>query len=225
MPVTSRAYLGPEVGRGHIGRRADRLGDDGGHVPLVREHIFDVVGALEIATAARCALPQAAILARRGHVRSAGEQRAHASTKDLFAADRDGVERRAVKRIPHRDRLVSPGGDPRELERHADRRRAAGAEERLVEMARRELGQSSREIDRHAVRVAARAEGQLVELRLHGGDHRRIAVAHLVYVVAVKIHVAPTLQVLDVDPLGVLKRVEAGGREGLVQEPTRIVGQ
>jgi hypothetical protein len=48
------------------------------------------------------------------------------------------------KRIPHRDRLVAPGGDARELERHADRFRAAGREQHLVQVAGSERRQLSR---------------------------------------------------------------------------------
>src|SRR5262249_11668530 len=87
---------------------------------------------------------------------------------------------------------------------------------RLAEVAGGDPGQRSRELDGRQVRVAARAEAELVELRLHRGDHRGVAEAHLVGAVAVKVHVAAALEVLEGDPVRAPQHVEA--RRGLWAE-------
>jgi hypothetical protein len=52
-----------------------------------------------------------------------------------------------------------------------------------------------------------------------------MAIADVVHVVAVEIHIAAPGHVLDVDALGLGNGVEAGRRDRLAQEVARIGGQ
>jgi hypothetical protein len=83
------------------------------------QNVLDVVGAARVARAAAAEMAVARIAGL--HVLGAGQERPDAAAEQRLAADRDGVERGAVERVPHRDRLVPAGGEARELERHADR--------------------------------------------------------------------------------------------------------
>ena len=64
---------------------------------------------------------QAAFRTLKGNaVANANKKRADAAAKDRFAAQRDRVERGAVKRVPHRHGLVPPGGDAARTEKLID---------------------------------------------------------------------------------------------------------
>ena len=215
----------PILGRGDGGSAADRLGNHRGNVTLLLQDVLHVAGAGEVAAAAAGAAEDAAVLVRRWRMFRAGHERAHALAEDRLAADRDGVEGGAVEGIPHGNRLVPAGGDPRQLQRDADRLGAPGAEEGLLQGIGRDLGQLLRQVHGHAVGVAARAEGQLVELAFDRVNHRGIGKADLVHVVAVEVHVAPALQVLDGDTPAGAQGVEARGGKGLPQEIAGILRQ
>jgi len=58
----------------------------------------------------------------------------------------------------------------------------------------------------------------MIELFLDCGDDRRVGEADLMDVVSVEIHVAPSLEVFDPDPVAGAHGVQAGGGEGLVEE-------
>ena len=97
------------------------------------------------------------------------------------------------------------GGDACQLQRDADGLRTPGAEERFLQGIGRDLGQLLRQVDGYPVGVAAGAERQVVELALDGVNHRGVGKADLVHVVAVEVHVAPALHVLDEDaPAGAM---------------------
>ena len=129
---------------------------------------------------ARCTLPpqpkrHAARIAGR-HVLGARQQRADVAAEHRFAADRDRVERGAVEAVPHRDRLVPAGGDARELERHADRERAAGREQHLAERVGRERDELLARARRPRALVKRRGEnGSVSSCALDRGDHARMA--------------------------------------------------
>jgi hypothetical protein len=117
---------------------------------------------------------------------------------------------------------VPPGRDARELERHADRERAARGEQHLAERVGRERAQPFGELDGRGVGEAARRERQRVELALDRVDDARMAVADLVDVVAVEVHEPAAVDVGQPDALGLDQRVEAGRRERLVQVRPRV---
>ena len=66
--------------------------------------------------------------------------------------------------------------------------------------------------------VAPRTKRQRLQLLRDRGNHARVAEADLMHPVAVEIHDAPALVVLDVDAVTGAQHVEAGRRERLVQE-------
>jgi len=68
----------------------------------------------------------------------------------------------------------------------------------------------------------ARREGELVQLVFDCGDQPGMAIADVMHIVAVEIHVAPAGQILDPDALGLADRRQAGGRDRLVQEVARV---
>ena len=209
-----------------VGRRdldvgaADRLDDHRADILFLAEHVIEILGAAQVA---RSRAPEAAAagIARR-HVLGAGHQRPHVLAEHRFAADRDRVERRAVERVPHRQRLVPARGEPRELQRHPDRQRAAGREQHLAQRVGRERRELGGEVDGRLVREPARREGQGVERVPDRGHHVRMAVADLVHVVAVEIHDPPALDVLEPDPFARGERVEARRGQRLVQEMPRV---
>jgi hypothetical protein len=223
MPVARRADARPVLRMRDDRNAAHGLGDDGGHVPLALQHVLDVVGAAESAP------PGAAEHAMRGvrrrHVLGAGQQGPDVAAEHPLAADARRIERGAVEGVPHRDGFVSTGHDTGQPERHPDGGSAARAEQRLAEITGRDLREFSREVNSPCVRVAPRAERELVELRLDRGDHRGIAEADLMHAVAVEVHVAPALEILEVDAVGSDERVQARRGERLSQEVPRIVIQ
>jgi hypothetical protein len=99
---------------------------------------------------------------------------------------------------------------------------AARAEQHFAKIPRREVDELARQRDRGPVRVAARAERELLDLSRRGGDHRRVCEPHLMDEIAVEVHVPPALQVLEVDPLAAAQRVEARRRQGLAEEVAGI---
>src|SRR5262249_49402479 len=72
--------------------------------------------------------------------------------------------------------------------------------------------------DRRLAGIAPGREGEIVHLRLERRLEARMAIADVMDVVAVEIHVAAAREILDPDSLGLADRVEAGGRSPLVQE-------
>ncbi len=197
-------------------RAADGLDDHGADVFLLGQHVVEVFGAFRVAGAAAAEAARARIARRR--VLGAGQQRAHVLAEHGFAADRDGVERGAVEAVPQRQRLVAAGREARELQRHADRERAAGREEHLAERVGRQRGEPRREVDRGGIGEPPRRKGQGVQLRLDRRHDVRMAVAHLMHVVAVEIHHATAFDVGEPDALAGCHRVEARRRQRLVQE-------
>ena len=96
--------------------------------------------------------------------------------------------------------------------------RAARREQDLGEVAGRERGQLRGQRHRRLVGEPPRRERQLVELRLERGNQSRMAVAEVVDVVAVKIHVSAAGQILEPKPVRAAQRGEAGRRQGLMKE-------
>ena len=148
-------------------------------------------------------------IVRRRDVFAARQQWANVAAKNGLAAHRDGVKRRAVKRIPHRNEFEPPGGDARELERQTNSRGASGSEQDAIAVARRELTQFFRQRDGRFARVTPRAERKCVELIFDRGDDSRMAEADLMHVVAVKIEVATSFDVLNPRVPAGFERVQA----------------
>ena len=159
IAVTSLANPRPVIHGREIGRAAHRLGHHCGHVAFLLQHILNVVGTAQITAAATGTVPETAVLLGRRHVLCAAQQRAGLVTKVDGPADGDGVQRRAVKGLPHGDGLVASGGQPRQLERHAHGQRSTRRKERAAETARRQLGQLLCQFHRSPVGVASRREG------------------------------------------------------------------
>ena len=224
VAVAARPHLGPEAGRRRLDRGpAHGLGDHRSDVALHFEDVVDVVGQALVGAAVGA--EEAPRQPRRRDMLGAGEQRPDILAEQRLAADRDGVQVRAVEGIPHRDRLVPAGGVAGELERHADGGRAAGRKQHLAQIARRQLDQAARQIDSCTIGVAARAEGQGIELGLDRRHDLGVAVADLMDTVAVEIEDAAALLVGEPAAGGVLGDVQAGCGERLAQEPALVFGQ
>src|SRR5439155_16315006 len=163
-------------------------------VALPLEDMANEIGASEpagrqIGLAVDIAVAIGAAVAGIGRdVLGAGEKRPDpVRAEDVLAADAAGAEAGAMERVPERDRLESSGGEPGELQRDLDRIRAAGGEQHLAELARRDRGKLACQGDRRLVGEAARREREIVELRLDGSDEARMPIADMVHAVAVKI--------------------------------------
>src|SRR4030095_859683 len=132
VPVASIPHDVVVLGRGYLDvGRAHRLDDHRADVFLFCENIVDVFSASCIAC---CAAAEAARqrIARRRMLR-AGEEGADSLAEDGFTADRYRVERRAVERVPERERFVAPGREPGALQGHTDGERTARSEQDLAE--------------------------------------------------------------------------------------------
>ena len=128
-----------------------------------------------------------------------------------FAADGNGIQRSAVKRVPHRDGLVPACGCASQFHGHAHCGGAAGAEQHFLQIARGQLSELAGQLNRHAVGVAPGAKGQLVELLFYCGNHERIGKSDLMHVVAVKVHVAAALQIFDINACAAAHGVKTWG--------------
>jgi len=117
---------------------------------------------------------------------AARQQRAEALAEHGFAADRDRIQRGAMKRIPHGNELESAGGNAREFEGHADGGCSARSEQRTLQIARRDFAETFGELDGRLARVTARAKAEFIELPFDGGDDAGMRKADLMNVVAVK---------------------------------------
>ena len=142
-----------------VGGAPDRFCNHRGDVPLLLKDIFHITGAHHVAAAAAAAVVDAVVFVGRRDVFGAGQQRPHVLAKDRLPADGDRVQRRPVKGIPHRDRLVAARGDARKFQGHADRLGAPRAEEDAVEISGGDFGQLLCQIDGDPVGVTPCAEG------------------------------------------------------------------
>ena len=206
----------PVVGRRDERRAANSLTDHRRHVPFLVEDIFHVVGAGEIAGLA--AVKRAMAMVRWRHVFAAGQQRADPVAEHGFAAHRDGIERGAMERVPHRNEFEPPGGDAGQLQRHADGGGAAGRKEDAIEVARGEFDQLSGQGNGRFAGIAPRAERKRVELLFDRGDDPRVAKADLVNIVPVKIEVTSAGHILEPRAPAGSQRIQAGCRERLMQK-------
>ena len=100
-----------------------------------------------------------------------------------------------------------------------------GAKSILFEVARRQRGELRGKTHGVLVGKAARRKRQRVERAFHRRDDVRVAVTDLVHAVAVEVHDAPALHVLQPNPRGAAQRVEAGRGKRLVQKVLRILGK
>ncbi len=210
------AYPRPEARRRRLdGGPAHRLGHQRRDIALHGQRIVDEVGeALEgpvLAEETRREMQRRQMFAARHH-------RPEIAPEQGLPADPDRVEVGAVEGIPHRQRLVPARRVARELQRHADGGGPARREQHFGKVARCRLAEPFGQRDGGAVGVAARAEGQTVDLGLDGRDDARVAVAELVDAVAVEIEDAAPLDIDERGALGPLDDIETRRRQGLVQE-------
>ncbi len=74
------------------------------------------------------AVPQTTILVGWGDVFGAGQQGANIAPKHLLSANRNGVQRSAMERVPHGDGFVTTGNGSGQFEGDADGACTAGTE-------------------------------------------------------------------------------------------------
>ena len=226
VPVAGFAHALPEAGRRRIGRRPHRLGDDSRDVPLFRQHIGDHLGAgaggvfeIVVAIGAVAVAPGRDML-------GAGQQRpGNAGAEGRLAADAGGAEAGTVEGIPEGQGLEAAGRGAGEPQRHLDRIRAAGGEQYLAKIARRQQTERLGELDRRLAGEAARRKAEIVELLLDRLLEAGVPIADMVDAVAMEIHVAPPHRVLDPDAFRLGDGGEAGARQTLVQEGGGIARQ
>ena len=176
------------AGRRHhdAARRQDRLGDEGAH--LVGAELEDLVlevGDLLVAEVLdRLAVGPPVGVGRRQVVDGVGDE-VETALVGRLAAQRRGQVGRAVVGVPAADDvlLLRPAlhvvVELHEAHRRIDGGRAAGGEEHLVEVARRQLGELGAQLCRR--RRAQRAERRIVR---HAPDLVGDGVGHLVAAVA-----------------------------------------
>ena len=105
-----------------------------------------------------------------------------------------------------------------ELHRDADGRRAARREQHLGQVARRKLDQALGEREGRLIGESPRTKGQLVKLPLDRLNDFGMRVAYLMNAVSVKIHVASTGGICQVDAFAASQLGEARRGEGLMQK-------
>ncbi|VTR66229.1 hypothetical protein DESC_460124 [Desulfosarcina cetonica] len=127
-----------------------------------------------------------------------------------------------MKTVPHGNGLEAAGGCPGQLERHAHRAGAPRDQQHLAQGHGGDFRQFLGQRDCRNVGVAPRAEGQAIQLRLDGGDHPGVAVAHLVDAVAVKIEDLAALAIGQGGSLTAIEQIEARRGETLAQVGARI---
>ena len=138
---------------------------------------------------------------------AAGQQWSDALTKHGFTADGNRVERSAVEGVPHRDELEPAGGDPGQLEGHADRAGATGCEQDPGKIAGCDLDQAAGELDGGFAGVAAGAEAQGVELLPDRFEDARVRETDLMNIVAVEIEITSAFDIFDPGAFRMLQRV------------------
>src|SRR2546430_533844 len=87
----------------HVGR-ANRLDDYRADIPLLAEDVVDIFGAAQVAGAAAAKAALARIARRR--MLGARQERSDVLAENRLAANGDRVQRRAVERVPERQRLM-----------------------------------------------------------------------------------------------------------------------
>ena len=145
--------------------------------------------------------------------------------KDRLPANRDRVQGRSVKRIPHRQRLEPTGGHAGELQGNADGACTPRREQHFVKRARCKLRQLSCQLDGRDVRVPARAEWQGFHLLADCLDHVWVSKAYLVHTVAVKVEESFALQVFQPGALAASQHIKTRGGERLMQKILRVLLQ
>ena len=113
MFIARCSDLLPKTNRRDNGRASGGLCDHGRDVALFAQDILDIIGAFQRAVI--LASPKTSVTVRRWNVLSPGQQRADVFAKNAFSTHGDGIERGAVERIPHRDRLEPARRHPRQF--------------------------------------------------------------------------------------------------------------
>lgn len=130
-----------------------------------------------------------------------------------------------MKRVPHGDRLEPARRDPGQLERHANRRRAAGREEHATEITGCQVDQAPGQVHRRLARVATRAEREFVELLFDGFDDARMTEPDLMHIVAMEVQQLAALCVRDRRADCPAQRIQAGRGKRLMKKQFGILGQ
>src|SRR5690242_2057641 len=116
-----------------------------------------------------------------------------------------------MERVPHGDRLESAGGHSRQFQGHANGSRPCGGKQDLFEITWCQLREFFCQFDGWNVSVAASTKWQCLHLLLDCSNYLGIAKAHLVGAIAMEVHVTPTLEVFDIDPITTCEHVQARG--------------
>ncbi len=176
----------PVLGVRQLNRGAtDGLGDDRRDIALMSQRFFDRRRARQRARTS--AAERARGWCAGVDVRTTGEEGADAFAENRFAADGDGVEPGAVKRPPHRNKLVPAGGDACELHGDAHGERTAGRQQNLREHPAGQFAELLGQTNGRFARVPARAEWELIQLLLHRLDDPGVRMTDLVGAVAVEV--------------------------------------
>jgi hypothetical protein len=234
--VAGLAHGLPVARRRHEGHCACGLGDDGCHIALALQHVLHHAGAGEAATL-QVRVPLrvhlvtigAAVTAERRHMLAARQQGPDAAAAEQgLAAHAARAKSGTVERVPEAQGLEAAGGGARDLDRHFNSVRPSSGEQHTPRRAGEPLElcrQGLRQFDRAVTGKTAWRKTQRVELCLDRRQNPRVRVADVVHVVAMEIHVAPAGHVLDPDALGAPDGVQAGRRDGLVQEGSAVARQ
>jgi hypothetical protein len=85
MAIASGANAFPVIGRWNKRSGANRFSDYGGDVTFLREDVFNIIGAIQVAGVT--AFERAMLRIRRWHMFTAGEQGTDVVAEDRFASD------------------------------------------------------------------------------------------------------------------------------------------
>ena len=142
--------------------------------------------------------------------------------EELLSPDAGRAEPSTMERVPKGQGLEPSGRDSCDLERGLDRIRAACREEDLGEIAGCDLTDLFRKLGRHITAKTPGREGKLIHLLGDRSLQARMAIADVMDGVAVKIHVAASIPILDPDAFRLADGAEARGGNGLMDETCGI---
>src|ERR1700742_4803053 len=128
---------------------------------------------------------------------------------ELFLSSRgNGVQRSAMERICKGNYFLLSRHDPGQLKGHTDGAGTSGSKKHAAQTRWQHLRKPGSQIGGRAIGIAPRRERQNIQLRLYPLQYKSVSIADLVHIVAMKIHIAPALDIRKPDTLARFQHVQ-----------------